>query len=110
MNHYEDAVIRLDESGVTVKSRARPERPRHIPYTQIIAAETVELKIGTGRFRLIGISPGRPRDWFHWDRSRSDKTTGIRLDLGRFFRIVITPDDPQAVLEAIRTRMTQGAI
>lgn len=83
MATYDDDAISLDDSGITIKHYHLPGRTRHIPYNDIMRAELVALRFCTGRRRLVGFSPGRPRHFFHWDRERSAKTHGVSLDVGR---------------------------
>ena len=104
MKMYEDDLIELDHEAVTIKQGRRGNRTRRIPYSDIRGAEQFPLRLGTGRYRLVGISPLRPRDYFYWGRGRHAKTHGISLDVGRFMRIAITPDDPQAVMSILDER------
>ena len=62
----------------------------------------------TGRHRLVGISFGRPRNWFHWDRNRNRKSTAISLDVGGWIRPTIVPDDPEAVEEILRAQVVNN--
>lgn len=103
MPTYDDDAITLDETGITVKNYYLPGRPRTIRYDNIIHAEIIDLGFFTGRHQLVGIGPLRPRLFFHWDRTRSTKSHGISLDLGRRLRLAITPDEPDTVLADIRS-------
>ena len=104
MTLYEDETIRLGPSGITIKHYHRPRRERHIPYGDIKGAEIISLRFGTGRYRLVGFSPGRPRHFFHWDGRRPGKRQGVSLDLGRWRRIGLTPDEPGVVLDLVLGR------
>jgi hypothetical protein len=104
---YDDGAVSLDDSGITIKHYHLPGRTRNIPYDDIVRAEPIALRFGTGRYRLVGFSPGRPRHFFHWDGERSAKTRGVSLDVGRWRRLAITPDDPDAVLDHIRSKIGQ---
>lgn len=108
MTAYEDDVVTLDDSGLTIRHHHRPGRSRFIPYTAIVRAEPIELRFGTGRFRLVGVSPGRPRHFFHWERGRSAKRQGVSIDTGGWWRQAITPDRPDDVLDLIRDRIAAG--
>lgn len=101
---YEDDAVVLDDSGVTIKHYHRPGRPRHISYADVMSAELISLGFATGRYQLIGFSPGRPRHFFHWDHKRSTKRRGVSLDIGRWRRLAITPDDPDVVIGFIQDR------
>lgn len=103
MPRYEDGALLLDEDGVTIKSYRRPGGAKHIPYSSIRKFEVFEMGFWTGRHRLVGISLGRPRDWFHWDRDREARSTAISLDVGRWIRPTVVPEDPDAVEKILRT-------
>lgn len=107
MKLYEDSVVSLDDAGVTIKSYRRPGDPRTVAYGDVRTAELMDLRFGTGRYRLVGISPGRLRHFFHWDNGRRKKRTAISLDTGSFLKRAITPDDPATVLSIIEGRMPQ---
>ena len=98
MAEYEDDTIGLDERGLTIKSYMWPGRSKFIAYENIRSAQLIELRPGGGRWRLVGISPGRLRTFFHWDRNRAGKSSGINLDVGRWLRRAITPERPEEVL------------
>ena len=101
MTHYEDKTILLDDEAVTIKSYRKPADTKRIEYRSIKGFEVFQMGFWTGRHRLVGMSFGRPRSWFHWDRDRGDKSTGISLDVGGWIRPTIVPDDPEAVAEIL---------
>lgn len=107
MTTYEDAVVRLDDAGVTIKSFHRPGRARTIAYGDISSVEVIALALFTGRHRLVGISPGRPTTYFHWDPNRRHKRRGLRLDIGGFLKRAITPDDPDLVHALVEDEITK---
>lgn len=100
---YRDDRISVDDEGIRIRSLLKT---RHIPLADVRSARLFEL--GMSRFRLIGIGPTRPRTWFPADPNRRHRKQGIELDVGRLLRVGITPDDPQAALDAITSR-TNGA-
>lgn len=105
MATYEDDVVTLDETGITIESYYLPGRPRRIRYEGIVGVESIPLGFGTGRHQLVGIGPLRPRTFFHWDRKRSTKSHGLSLDLGGRLRLAITPEDPDEVIALLRSRI-----
>ena len=107
MTSYEDDTILLDDEGVTITSYRWPGDMNRIGYTEIQRFERFEMGFWTGRHRLVGISPGRPRSWFHWDRDRKRKRTAISLDVGRLLRPTIVPVDPDAVEAILRGEIRQ---
>lgn len=104
MATYDDDVVTLDDTGITIKNYYFPDRPRQIRYNKIIHSELITLGFGTGRHQLVGLGPLRPRLFFHWDRKRSTKSRGLSLDLGHWLRLAITPDEPDQVLALIGSR------
>ncbi|MER6980745.1 hypothetical protein [Streptomyces carpinensis] len=60
----------------------------------------------TGRGRIWGTA--NPRYWASLDPRRPRKQAGLILDLGRFVRPFITPDDAEAVERIIRERTGLG--
>ncbi len=102
MNNYEDDAILIDDDGLTIKSYRWPGNAKHIEFGSIRDLEVFELGFWTGRHRLVGISLGRPHNWFHWDRHRSSKRLAISLDVGGWIRPTIVPNDPEAVEERLR--------
>jgi len=105
MGQYEDDAILLDDDSLTIKSYRRPGDAKQIEFGSIQSFEVFEMGFWTGRHRLVGISFGRPRNWFHWDRNRNRKSTAISLDVGGWIRPTIVPDDPEAVEEILRAQV-----
>ncbi len=105
MNLYDDPVVALDEGGITIKNYGRPGKQRQIRYSELSDVRLISLGIGTGRWRLLGISPGRPFHFFHWDPNRASKSHSLSLDLGRIRKTAITPEDPERVLMLISDRI-----
>jgi hypothetical protein len=60
----------------------------------------VELGAFSGRARIWGTA--NPRYWASLDPQRPKKKVGLILDVGRFVRPFITPDDVDAVEALIR--------
>ena len=75
MTPYEDEAILLDKDGVTIKNYRRPGDTKRIAYGSIQSFEAFEMGLWTGRYRLVGMSLGRPRNWFHWDRQPGAPST-----------------------------------
>ena len=103
---YDDGRLRIDPRGVTIRppvarKARRTAHAKCLAYDRIRAARLISLGVGSGQLRLVGVSPLRPRVWFHWDPHRRSKKAGIELDVGRWMRLGITPDDPVRALELI---------
>ena len=110
MANYEDDGILLDENGLTIKNYRRPGDSKQIAFTLIRSIERFDMGIWSGRYRVIGISFGRPRNWFHWDARRRGKRTAISLDLGKWIRPAIVPRDPDTAEEILRGAIGRSVI
>jgi hypothetical protein len=96
---YSDDRVTLDDQSLQIRTR---RSQRTIPVSDIRSAEMFPLTAFGGRFRLVGLDLRRPRTWFHWDPKRHAKTAGIQIDVGRFFKIGITPDDADQLLAELK--------
>jgi hypothetical protein len=99
---YEDEVILLDDDAVTIKTYRKPGDARRIEYGSIRNVESFEMGLWSGRYRLVGMSFGRPRNWFAWDKRRNDKRIAIGLDVGKWIRPTFVPEDPDTAEEVLR--------
>lgn len=73
---------------------------KKIPWATIRGVQRVALSTFRGRGRMWGTA--NPGLWANFDPSRPGKDVGLIIDLGRRMKPFITPDDPEAVLAAIR--------
>ena len=105
MKLYDDDVVSLDDEGITIKHYTNRRRLRHIPYSAVEQLDRIDLRLWTGKYRLVGISPGRPFHFFPWDPHRASKTEALAIDLGRRMRIAISPDNTDAVQQLIEERI-----
>jgi len=96
---YQDRWIGCTEDAIRVRFYYFPVGTKTIPYTQIRAVRRVPLGPLRGRGRLWGT--GNPGYWAHLDPGRPRKHTALVLDLGRRIKPFLTPDDPDAVADAI---------
>ncbi len=94
---YEDAGLVLDEDGITIRRYYfLLSVPKRVAYNKIrgIRAKPMSWKKGLNpRYRL-------PRD-VH----RATKQTLLILELGRWVKPCITPDDPTRVIALLKTRV-----
>lgn len=109
MTSYEDPTVVVDDDGITIRNHLLPGRSRRVLFADIVDVEVIELGFFSGRHQLVGIGPLRPRTFFHWDRSRAAKQQGIVLDVGRFLRLAVTPDDPTYVAQLLRSGIADTA-
>jgi hypothetical protein len=91
---YDDGRIACDDEGLCIRWYY-PWGHKRIPYLTIRSVRTYPLSKIRGRWRLWG--SGDFVHWYNLDGNRSNKETGIAVDVGRRVIPCITPDDPQAV-------------
>ena len=97
---YEDPRIRLDDEGISIRWYHFPFGTKRIRYDAIRSLRRRPLSY-LERWRIWGSSDFR--HWFNLDMSRPRKQEGIVVDVGRWTRVVLTPDDldkVQAILES----------
>ncbi len=100
VSDYRDRWIECNAAGLRIRGYYFPWGAKRIPYRSIRSLSRVELGALTGRGRVWGTA--NPRYWASLDPRRPRKRVGLVLDLGRFVRPLITPDDPDAVEACIR--------
>jgi hypothetical protein len=101
---YEDAGLRLDEDGITIRRYHFPwAGPKWIGYPEVRQIHAQPMNWLSGKGRIWGASD--PRYWFPLDTHRGSKRTLLVLDIGRRVRPCITPDDPDRVVELLRDRV-----
>lgn len=96
---YRDHWIECDSEGIKIRGYYFPWGTKRISYRSIRSVERVDIGAFSGRGRIWGTA--NPRYWASLDPGRPKKKVGLILDLGRFVRPFITPDDPDAVIAAI---------
>lgn len=101
---YEDAGIRCDSEGLTIR-RYYPWGAKRIRYAAIAGVEQLPLTGANAvrRWRLWG--SGDFLHWWNFDRNRPDKRMALVLDVGRHIRPTVTPDDPVAVEHIVEARI-----
>jgi hypothetical protein len=101
---YRDRWIECRPDALVIRGYYFPfAGTRVIPYRQIRSVQSFPMGIFAGRGRIWGTT--NPRYWAHLDPGRTHKTVGLLLDLGRFVKPAITPDDPAAVEAIIREHL-----
>lgn len=98
-NRYSDRWITCTADEIAVRGYYFPWGTKHIPYARIRSVKRVTMGALTGRGRIWGTFDGRY--WASLDPQRPRKRVGLILDVGATVKPFITPDDPQAVLDAI---------
>lgn len=97
---YRDRWIECAPDEIRIRGYYFPWGTKRIPYRSIRSFRRVDLSAARGRGRIWGTA--NPRYWASLDPGRPGKSQALILDLGRFVRPFITPDDPDAVESAIR--------
>ncbi len=105
---YRDRWITCDDEQIAIRGYYFPWGTKHVPYARIRSVQRVELGPGTGRGRIWGTS--NPRLWANLDPGRLRKSEGLILDLGAPVRPLLTPDDPQAMMDAIHAHTGPEAL
>jgi hypothetical protein len=101
---YEDACVRLDDDGITIRRYYFPlAGSKRVAYTDIQNVKTEPMSWSSGKGRIWGATD--PRYWFPLDIRRGRKNTLLVLDVGARVRPCITPDDPDRVIELLRDRV-----
>jgi hypothetical protein len=97
---YDDGLIAATESALVIRRYSALLQPKSIPYSAIRRVQ--RLPIGqVRRWRIWGTTI--PGYWFNLDRARPRKSVGFVVDAGRPVKPIITPDDPEALVEALRS-------
>jgi hypothetical protein len=105
-SQYRDRWIECLPDRIDVRGYYFPWGTKTIAYSSIRSARRVDLTAFSGKWRIWGTS--NPRYWASLDPQRPTKTVGLIIDVGRFVRPFITPDDPDAVEAIIRERAKLG--
>jgi hypothetical protein len=101
---YEDAGLRLDENGITIRRYYFPwAGAKRIAYAKIRCVKSKPMSWLSGKGRIWGTAD--PRYWFPLDPRRARKQTLLILDVGRRVRPCITPEKPGLVIEVLRDRV-----
>ncbi len=100
MSEYRDRWIECTAEQIRIRGYDFPWGTKRIAYGSIRGIRRVELSAVRGTGRIWGTA--NPRYWASLDPRRPTKSVGLILDLGRFVRPFITPDDPDAVEQVIR--------
>jgi hypothetical protein len=93
----------LDEHGITIRRYYFPMAgPKRIAYPDIRGVKAQPMSWLSGKGRFWGASE---RYWFPLDFQRGRKQTLLILDVGARVRPCITPEDPDRIIELLRTRV-----
>ncbi len=100
---YDDGLVALDRDGVTIRQYYFPlGASKRIPYARIKGVQARRMGLLSGKGRMWG--SGDFRHWLPLDLRRPTKDTLLILDLGRWVKPAITPDNAARVLTILRER------
>ena len=103
---YRDRFIECTGDEIRVHGYYFSWGTKHIAYANIRSLRRVEMGLTTGKGRIWGTA--NPRYWASFDPKRPAKKVALVLDLGRFVRPFLTPDDPDAVESIIEAHTARG--
>lgn len=103
MTTYRDRWIECTSDDVRIRAYYFPWGTKRIPYSQIKGMRRVTTSLARGQGRIWGTS--NPRYWASLDPKRPAKTVAFVLDLDRMVHPFLTPDDPDAFDEAVRSHV-----
>jgi hypothetical protein len=100
---YQDEQVSCSDAGLAIKHYYFPVGTKRIPYTSIHSVERMELTglRAASRWRIWG--SGDFMHWWNLDPTRPSKRVALVLDVGRRICPTITPDDPDAVEQILRS-------
>ena len=99
---YRDRWIECTTEALVIHAYYFPWGTKTIPYGRIRGIEELPMGPMTGQLRIWG--SGDFKHWLNLDPSRTHKTRGLMLDLGKWSIPVITPDDVDQVKSIIESR------
>jgi hypothetical protein len=105
-SRYRDRWIECSADRIQIRGYYFPWGTKQIPYSSIRSVRRVEMSTFGGKGRIWGSA--NPRYWASLDPQRPKKSVGLILDVGRFVRPFITPDDPDAFEAVIREHVDLG--
>jgi len=101
---YEDAGLVLDEDGITIRRYYfLLSVPKRVAYNKIRGIRAKPMSWASGKGRFLGAV--NPRYRLPRDVRRASKLTMLMLELGRWVKPCITPEDPARVIALLRDRV-----
>ncbi|MGA3354934.1 MAG: hypothetical protein ABSD85_17405 [Acidimicrobiales bacterium] len=99
-SQYRDRWIECWADSIQIRGYYFPWGTKRIPYSKIRSLRRVEMSTFRGQMRGWGTS--NPHYWASLDPQRRHKSVALILDLGRYVKPFVTPDNPDAVEAIIR--------
>jgi len=105
---YKDRWITCTTNDLVIRGYYPPFGVRkRIPYRRIVTVQSVDIGPLTGKLRIWGTS--RLDWWAHLDLRRPSKKTALLIDVGRFVKPFISPEDPGRVMQIVAGHMSPDA-
>jgi hypothetical protein len=102
---YRDDYLVVDDTGVTIRRYYFPlATPKRIEFADIKDVIVEQMTWRTGKGRYWGASD--PRFWMPMDWTRGKKDKVLVFDVGSRIRPCVTPDDPDRVVELLRSKVS----
>lgn len=102
MTIYQDDTVTVTQDGLTLHSYRWKGDRKDIPASSIEDVERFEMGTWSGKYRLVGIGFGRPRSWFAFGKSSTNRKTALSIDTGALIKPTFVPDDVDAVETALQ--------
>ena len=99
--NYDDGLIAATEDSLVIRRYNALLQPKSIRYADIRSVGRIPIG-RLRRWRVWGTTI--PGYWFNLDTGRPSKSVGFVVDAGRPVKPVITPDDPDRLVQALRSR------
>ena len=101
---YEDDGLVLDEDGITIRRYYfLLTAPKRVAYNKIRGVRAKPMSWASRKRRFLGAAD--PRYRLPRDIHRASKQTLLILELGRWVKPCITPEDPARVIALLRDRV-----
>ena len=100
---YDDGRIACGPAGLTIRWYY-PWGQKTIPYESIAAVNPRPITTWFGKWRIWGT--GDLVHWYNLDPGRPNKDLAVEIVTGGRVRPTITPDDPQAVMDIVRSHLS----
>jgi hypothetical protein len=107
MSAYKDRWLECTDSDLLVKGYYFPWGTKRIPYGSIKSVDRFTMTALRGKGRIWG--SGDLRHWANFDPGRPRKSEGFFLNVGRHMIPFVTPDDPDAFEQALRSHAPTGS-
>jgi hypothetical protein len=107
MSLYKDRWLECTDTALLVKGYYFPWGTKRIPYGSIASVDRFTMSALRGKGRIWG--SGDLKHWANFDPRRPMKSVGFFLDVGRHVIPFVTPDEPDAFEQALRSHIAPGS-